>query len=146
MADRQSETAPLLPHNVYNDELATPNNSRLMRLATVMSLVTGLLTLAFLVASMGIMSRAPSQYYPPYELYYSFAPIAGFVSTSDWVLRSDTGIDICTSRPSWLLRTLESASRAYKVMPAAAQVLRVSSSTFLPVFTFCFRAFMGSSS
>jgi hypothetical protein len=29
-----------------------------------------------------LFTGAPSNYNPPYEIYYTFAPIAGFVSTA----------------------------------------------------------------
>jgi hypothetical protein len=80
MADQQSERAPLLPQQAHETSPAASGDPRPIWFATTTSVAAGLLTLIFLVASMVLMSSAPSQYYPPYELYYSFAPIAGFVS------------------------------------------------------------------
>ncbi|KAB5542784.1 hypothetical protein GE09DRAFT_226265 [Coniochaeta sp. 2T2.1] len=76
MSDSRAETAPLLGMARHHD---TPPDSsrRAFFLATVASLVAGALTIVLLIITMIIMSNRPRDYYPPYEVYYSFAPIAG---------------------------------------------------------------------
>ena len=53
---------------------------RAFKIATATSLVTAILSFIFLVASIILLGGAPSNYYPPYEIYYHFAPVAAFVS------------------------------------------------------------------
>lgn len=49
---------------------------------TLASMIMGALTVVLLVASMIVMMNRPEDYYPPFELYYYFAPTAGWVSLS----------------------------------------------------------------
>ncbi|KAB5566067.1 hypothetical protein GE09DRAFT_1283938 [Coniochaeta sp. 2T2.1] len=76
MSDSRAERAPLLGMARHHD---TPPDSfrRAFFLATAASLVAGALTIVLLITTMIIMSNRPRDYYPPYEVYYSFAPIAG---------------------------------------------------------------------
>lgn len=93
MSDQQNtdgvnETAPLLPSTRSEEDGqggATSTDDpwpRAFIVATIASLVSGVLTLIFLVASMIVMSGRPENYYPVFDIYYYFAPTAGFVSLS----------------------------------------------------------------
>ena len=82
-----TETAPLLPHirSEEDGQTGVPSAEddawpRAFILATILSIVLGVLTLIFLVASMIVMSGHPDNYYPVFDIYYYFAPTAGFVS------------------------------------------------------------------
>lgn len=84
MSDQSnSETTPLLASEPASPRVGGPGlagRQAAFRIATTASLVTGVLTLIFLVACMVLFSGAPPTYSPPYEVYYTFAPVAAFVS------------------------------------------------------------------
>lgn len=92
------ETAPLLPsaHTAEGGQDATTPAKdawqRAFNLTTITAIVSGVLTLIFLVASIIVMSGRPYNYYPSFDLYYYFAPTAGFVrvlppSQDDFAIR-----------------------------------------------------------
>ena len=79
-----TEATPLLDPEVPGPGVSNglANRALAFRIATTASLVTGVLTLIFLTVCMLLLSGAPPTYYPPYEIYYTFAPVAGFVSAA----------------------------------------------------------------
>ncbi|KAK3935365.1 hypothetical protein QBC46DRAFT_346709 [Diplogelasinospora grovesii] len=84
MNNNSSERAPLLgARRDAADEQASSGLPpavlhRSFVSATMASLIAGSLTMVFLLVSMIVMSNRPSDYYPPYEVYYHFAPTAGW--------------------------------------------------------------------
>lgn len=85
MSDDQPERVPLLGSRrdgaVEHEANGVPATllQRTFVLATRTSLIAGLLTIVFLIASMIIVSYRPRDYYPPYQLNYYFATTAGWV-------------------------------------------------------------------
>lgn len=83
--DNVNETSPLL-HNPDREEAqigpAPVKDAwqRVFILATITSVASGVLTIVFLIASSIVLTGQPDDYHPPFDLYYYFAPIAGFVS------------------------------------------------------------------
>lgn len=79
-----TESTPLLDAEAPTPGVSNgPGNRALaFRIATAASLVTGVLTLIFLATCMILLSGAPPTYYPPYQIYYTFASVAGFVSSA----------------------------------------------------------------
>ena len=79
-----TEATPLLDREVPSAGVKSGFASRALvfRITTAVALVAGILTLIFLVVCMILFSGAPPTYYPPYNIYYSFAPVAGFVSAA----------------------------------------------------------------
>jgi hypothetical protein len=87
MSNRSAtEATPLLDPEVSEPGASSSpgvaNRARAFRLATTASLVTGILTLILLAVCMVLMTGAPRNYNPPYEIYYTFAPVAGSVSAA----------------------------------------------------------------
>ena len=83
MSDRQSsETTPLLERNASSpaDSATFKRRQLAFRVATVVSFVTSILTVISVVVCMWQLSKAPSNYYAPWEMSNTFAPVAGFVS------------------------------------------------------------------
>ena len=82
MSNRSAtENTPLLEPEVASPGVGNrlANRAVAFRIVTTASLVAGVLTLIFLVVCVGLLSRAPQMYYPPYPMYYNFAPAAGSV-------------------------------------------------------------------
>ncbi len=80
-----TETTPLLEAEVPSPGGAGNGLAKravAFRIATTVSLVTGVLTLIFVVVSMALLAGAPPTYNTPYQIYYTFAPVAGFVSAA----------------------------------------------------------------
>ena len=88
MSNNTAEREPLLGARL--DAAAEPESTglppavlhRSFVLATMASLIAGAFTIVFLIVSMIVMSNRPSDYRPPWELYYHFAPTAGWVRPS----------------------------------------------------------------
>ncbi|KAH8901809.1 hypothetical protein BR93DRAFT_932761 [Coniochaeta sp. PMI_546] len=84
MSDDRPERVPLLGSRrdgaVEHEANGVPATllQRTFVLATRTSLIAGLLTIVFLIASMIIVSYRPRDYYPPYQLNYYFATTAGW--------------------------------------------------------------------
>ena len=79
---RAHESTPLLEREAPASRDGSGPASRAMafRVATITSFVAGVLTLMLAAVCMVLVSRAPVEYTPPYQIYYTFAPVIGFVS------------------------------------------------------------------
>jgi len=88
MSNNAGEREPLL--GARPDGAAEPESSglppavlhRSFVLATMASLIAGTLTIFLLVVSAIVMGKRPKDYRPPWEVYYHFAPTAGWVRAS----------------------------------------------------------------
>ncbi len=91
-----AETTPLLDPEVRSPggSNGLANRAWAFRIATTASLIAGVLTLILLAVCMGLLSRSPPTYSTPYEIYYTFAPIAGFVGAATPSLRCRTEISL----------------------------------------------------
>ncbi|KAH8881803.1 hypothetical protein GQ53DRAFT_832105 [Thozetella sp. PMI_491] len=77
---RTTESTPLLSRDVpsLSEDKGLARRATAFRIATMTSCVTSVLTVIFAITTVALVAAGPPDYYPPSELYYSAAPIAGF--------------------------------------------------------------------